>query len=280
MFPDTVTHVVVEGDTVSELALQYGSTREAINQANGLDAANLIYIGQRLIIPINLPATPEGAEPATATATPTVTPTFTPTPTPTATPITHQILPGDTLERIAQQYGTTVELLAQQNNIANVHQIDVGQILVIPTAIPPTATATLVPTAAPTISSTSDAYIIYVVVAGDTLSQIAFDHNTTVAAIAQLNGIEDARTIFIGQRLRIPSAVGTPVGTPAPTATATAILTPTHFRLTCRLRISCAPGTRYGIAAFYGVSVVELAQLNGITNYDQLSVGQVLIIPG
>ena len=281
IFPDTVTHVVVEGDTVSELALQYGSTREAINQANDLDEANLIYVGQRLIIPINLPETPEGAETATATATPTATPTFTPTPTPTATPITYQIQPGDTLERIAQQYGTTVQLLAQQNNIANVHQIDVGQILVIPTAIPPPATATLVPTAAPTIASTSDAYIIYVVVAGDTLSQIAVDHDTTVAAIAQLNGIEDARTIFIGQRLRIPSAVGTPVGTPAPTATATAILTPTPLPTNVPITHFVRAGdTLYGIAAFYGVSVVELAQLNGITNYDQLSVGQVLIIPG
>ena len=281
VFPDSVTHVVEEGDTVSELALRYGSTREAINQANDLDEANLIYVGQRLIIPINLPETPEGAEPATATPTVTATPTFTPTPTPTATPITYQIQPGDTLERIAQQYGTTVELLAQQNNIDNVHQIDVGQILVIPTAIPPTATATLVPTAAPTIASTSDAYIIYVVVAGDTLSQIAVDHNTTVAAIAQLNGITNPRTIFIGQRLRIPSAVGTPVGTPAPTATATAILTPTPLPTNVPITHFVRAGdTLYGIAAFYGVSVVELAQLNGITNYDQLSVGQVLIIPG
>ena len=281
VFPDSVTHVVEEGDTVSELALRYGSTREAINQANGLNAANLIYVGQRLIIPINLPATPEGAETPTATATATATPTFTPTPTPTATPITYQILPGDTLERIAQQYGTTVQLLAQQNNIVNIHQLDVGQILVIPTAIPPTATATLIPTAAPTIATTADAYVIYVVVAGDTLSQIAVDHNTTVAAIAQLNGIEDARTIFIGQRLRIPSAVGTPVGTPAPTATPTPILTPTPLPTNVPITHFVRAGdTLYGIAAFYGVSVVELAQLNGITNFDQLSVGQVLIIPG
>lgn len=281
-FPDTVTHTVVEGDTVSELALQYGSTREAINQANGLNAANVIVVGQRLIIPINLPATPEGAQAPTATATATVTPTFTPTPTPTATPITYQILPGDTLERIAQRYGTTVDLLAQQNNIANVHQIDVGQILVIPTAIPPTATATLVPTAAPVIVSTTDAYTIYVVQAGDTLSQIAFDHNTTVAAISQLNGIENPRSIFIGQRLRIPSATGTPVsGTPAPTATPTVHLTPTPLPTEIPITHTVQPGdSLYAIAARYGVSIVELAQLNGIVNYDQLSVGQILTIPG
>ncbi len=292
-FPETVTHVVVEGDTVSELALHYGSAREAINQANGLNEANLIYIGQRLIIPINLPATPAGVQAATATATATVTPTFTPTPTPTATPITYQILPGDTLERIARQFGTTIDLLAQQNNINNVHQIDVGHILVIPTAIPPTATATLVPTATATLAltaapdaiSTIDAYTIYVVQAGDTLSQIAVDHNTTVAAISQLNGITNPRTIFIGQRLRIPSATGTPISPPSgqavDTATPTAQPTPTPLPTTVPVTYTVQAGdTLYGIAARFGVSIVELAQLNGITNYDQLSVGQVLTIPG
>ncbi|MCE2470419.1 MAG: LysM peptidoglycan-binding domain-containing protein [Anaerolineae bacterium] len=286
-FPEAVTHVVVEGDTVSELALQYDSTRDAINRANGLNEANLIYIGQRLIIPINLPAESGGGELSLPTLTPTVTSTFTPTPTPTptpsptATPITYQILPGDTLERIAQRYGTTVDLLAQQNNIVNVHQIDVGQILVIPTAIPPPATATPVPTVAPVTISTADAYTIYVVQAGDTLSQIAVDHNTTVAAIAQLNGITNPRTIFIGQRLRIPSATGTPVSPPQETATPTVQPTPTPLPTSVPVTYSVQPGdTLFGIAVRFGVSIVELAQLNGITNYDQLSVGQVLTIPG
>ena len=285
-FPDTVVHVVVVGDTVSALALQYESSINAINRANGLNAANLIYTGQRLIIPINLPdTTAAGATvvPSTATPTPTITPTLTPTATPTATPVTYQILPGDTLETLAQRYGTTVDLLAQQNSIANPHQIDVGQILVIPTAVPPTPT--LVPTAEPVPITTTDSYITYVVQAGDTLSQIAVDHNTTVAAIAQLNGITNPSTIFVGQRLRIPSANGTPVGqtgeqaltetTPTPQPTPTPL--PTAVPVTYVVQFG---DTLYQIAARYGVSIVELAQLNGITNYDQLSVGHVLTIPG
>ncbi len=286
-FPETVTHIVAAGDTVSELALQFGSSRGAINQANGLNTANLIYIGQRLIIPVKLPATPAGAEggAATATASPTATatatptPTLTPTPAPTATPRTHQILPGDTLERIAQQHGTTVDLLARQNNILNVHQIDVGQILIIPTAIPPTATATLAPTAGPVGVANVDAYVIYVVEAGDTLGQIAVNTNTTIEAIAQLNGITNPRRIFVGQRLRIPSASGTPVS-PAP-ASVQPQATPTPLPTAVPVTHFVQPGdTLYGIAARYGVSIVELALLNGIANYNQLSVGQVLTIPG
>lgn len=287
--PDTVTHVVVKGDTVSALALQYGSTIRAINTANGLNESNLIYIGQRLVIPVNLPEPPAGST-ATATlaptATPTIAPTATATPTPTATPITYQILPGDTLEAIAARFGTTVNLLAAQNGIANPHQIDVGQILVIPTPVPtatpwptitPWPTATTMPTAAPANGASAASTIVYVVQAGDVLSGIAAAHNTTVAAIAQLNGITNPSRIFPGQQLQIPSSgqggqiQANPTSAPTPTPQ------PTSAPVTYTVQ---SGDTLYGIAAYFGVSVVELAQLNNITYYDRLGLGQVLTIPG
>ena len=290
---ETVVHVVVDGDTVSALALQYGSTIGAINRANGLNEANVIFVGQRLIIPVSQAESAESdatvAPSNTPTATPTDTPTFTPTPTPTATPVTHQILPGDTLERIAGLYGTTVDLLAQQNNIVNVHQIDVGQILVIPTAVPPTPTPTPLPTATPipTVTAAVDpgtvTTVTYVVQAGDSLGEIAAEFNTTVAAIVQLNGIANPSRIFPGQELQIPSASGVQTGASGsgPAATATPIPTPTPLPTAVPVAHIVRFGdTLYGIAVAYGVSVVELAQLNSITNYDQLSLGQVLIIPG
>jgi len=288
-FPETVTHIVVEGDTVSELALRFNSTRAAINRANGLNESNLIFIGQRLIIPVNESALIGGVESPsatpTATLTPTYTPTFTatPTPRPSATPVTYQILPGDTLGQVAQRYNTTANTLAQLNNIPNVHQIDVGQVLLIPSPIPPTATATQTPTATLIGLSSTDAYTVYVVQEGDTLSQIAVDHNTTVAAIAQLNDIDNPRTIIVSQRLRIPSVSGTPVSSSGgqQQATPTPQPTPTPLPTTAPVRHTVQPGdTLYGIAIAYGVSIVELAQLNGIVNYNQLSVGQVITIPG
>ena len=198
-------------------------------------------------------------------------------------------MPGDTLEAIAGRYGTTVDLLAEQNNIENVHQIDVGQILVIPTAIPPTATptpiptATPFPTATPIVDPSTVTTVTYVVQVGDTLSEIAAEFNTTVAAIAQLNGITNPSRIFPGQELRIPSADGTSsqTDTSGPTAIPTAVPTPTPLPTSVPTTYTVQFGdTLFGIAAAYNVSIVELAQLNGITNYDQLSVGQVLIIPG
>jgi LysM repeat protein len=53
--------------------------------------------------------------------------------------------------------------------------------------------------------------IVYTVRAGDTLASIARRHNTTVAALAQLNGIANPNRIFVGQRLRVPTpGSGTP----------------------------------------------------------------------
>ena len=289
-FPETVEHVVVADDTLSGLALQYGSTVEAIRRANDLGESSLIVVGQRLIIPVNLPPAPDVA--ATATPTPTFTPTPTATPSPTATPITYQILPGDTLVNIALQYGTTVELLAAVNNIVNVHQIDVGQILLIPTAIPPTATATFTPspTLAPTVeaipqattdASTASSYTTYIVQIGDTLDEIARDHDTTIQAIVQLNSLTDPSRIDPGQELKIPSAGGTAPGQPSVTVTSAPPPTPTPLPTAIPVTYTVQPGDTLGqIAALYGVSIVELAQLNGIFNYDALSVGQVLTIPG
>ena len=71
------THVVVAGDTLSALAKQYGTTVEAIVEANDIEDPSLIVVGQVLNIPVE--------ETGPATPTPTGTPE-TPTPTPTETP--------------------------------------------------------------------------------------------------------------------------------------------------------------------------------------------------
>jgi len=304
--PETVEHVVVEGDTVSALALQYNSAVDAIRTANELNPSSLIVVGQRLVIPINLTPTPDGLPSETPTATPTFTatptqtpsptptPSHTPTPTPTPTPITYQIQPGDTLVNIADLYGTSVELLTATNNIENPHQIDVGQILLIPTAIPPTPTATATPSPTPPptevppeVSSTESeaqpsttAYIIHVVQPGDTLDAIAREYNSSISAIVQLNNIANPSRIDPGMELKIPSAQGTPVGPPAPTATYAPPPTPTPLPTNAPITYTVQPGdTLSQIAQRYGVSIVELAQFNGLIDYDRLGVGQILLIP-
>ena len=75
--------------------------------------------------------------PSSPTPVPTATPApFTPPPTPTMTatpePTIYLVAPGDTLARIAEQYGVTVAALQEENNILDPRTLQQGQQLVIP----------------------------------------------------------------------------------------------------------------------------------------------------
>lgn len=124
----------------------------------------------------------------------------------------------------------------------------------------------------------------HTVQAGDNLFQIAQRYGVTVQAIAQANNLSDPNRLDIGQVLIIPSRGSTGAGqaqtggtggpaaprataTPAPTTTAPAF----HLVLDGE--------NLYGIAARYQVTVAALAQANGISNFNLISVGQRLQIP-
>jgi hypothetical protein len=68
------------------------------------------------------------------TLAPTAAPTAAPTSAPTATHQTYIVKSGDTLERIARRFGTTVDAIAQLNNIAreDYGRLSIGQRLLIP----------------------------------------------------------------------------------------------------------------------------------------------------
>ena len=122
-----LVHVVVEGDTLSAIAEHYGTTIEAITEANGL-TDSVIWIGQELTIPEAAPA-----------------PEPTPEPTPTATPegasggggsSTYTVQDGDTATDIAAAFDVTLAALAEANDltIEELNNLLVGQVLTIPVA--------------------------------------------------------------------------------------------------------------------------------------------------
>jgi LysM repeat protein len=116
------TYVVRPGDTLWGISRQFGTTVDAIVQANSIPNPNLIFVGQVLEVPTDATTPPPGTTPPPP-----------PPPPPTGT-VTYVVQPGDTLSRIARQYATTVQAIAQANNIANPNLIYVGQVLVIPGA--------------------------------------------------------------------------------------------------------------------------------------------------
>lgn len=238
----------------------------------------------------NAPVVPTATtqvQPATATSVPTDTPIL---PTPTVSSgdntggfpgrVVHIVQPGDTVGVLATVYGSNTDAIIQANGLTPSALIRIGQGLVIPVRLsaPATSTPTATPiaplvTATPPTSGTPGN--TYVVQRGDTLGRIAVRFNTTIATLAQLNGITNPNTIFVGQRLVIPGAGQGGIQVTPPVIVVTATSAPASQN-----RYVVQPGdTLFRIALRFRVSMGQLAQANGITNFNRVFVGQVLVIP-
>ncbi len=115
----TVTYTVARGDTLLTIANRNNTTVGALVQLNGITNPNLIFVGQRLLVPSAAVPLPEP-----------IVPTTPPTQPPVQT--TYIVKPGDSLYRISLQFGVSIQDIARANNIANFNRIFVGQVLVIP----------------------------------------------------------------------------------------------------------------------------------------------------
>lgn len=106
-----------------------------------------------------------------------------PSPSPNPGTVQYVVKAGDSLWRIAKNYGTTVEAIQKANNLTG-DLIRVGQVLSIPVA-------------------ETQTYTEYTVKAGDSLWRIANQYNTTVETLMTLNGLT-SDLLMIGQVLKVP----------------------------------------------------------------------------
>ena len=110
--------------------------------------------------------------------------------------------------------------------------------------------------ATPTIPSTGTNYTVK---PGDTLGKIAAAYGLTVQALAIANDISNINVITVSQLLTIPANTSSS---------------------TSGTKYTVKSGDTLGkVAAAYGVTVQAIANANGISNVNVLSVGKVLTIP-
>lgn len=170
-------YLVKPGDTLMTIASLYDTAGEEILKINGMDNPDSICPNQIIKIPKSAKScpfpqcfrSPNGAN-------------------------TYTVQGGDTLFKIAQRFGTTVETLAVLNNIANPNVIRPGQVLILPRA-----------------GTTS-----YRVQPGDTLYSIAQRFNTTVSTLVSLNNIANPNLIYPGTVILVPAAPPGPEPGPEP----------------------------------------------------------------
>ena len=108
------TYTVQAGDTLSKIASLYGVTVDQLIAWNNVENPNIIHVGQVLVVG-------ESAEPRAPAA----------TPTPSTVSISHTVQAGETLTRIGDAYGVTVENVVFWNDIPDPNVIDIGQVLSI-----------------------------------------------------------------------------------------------------------------------------------------------------
>lgn len=191
-------HVVQSGETLSRIAQQYNVALNELASNNGIVNPNVVYVGQRLVIP--------GSSAATRYA----------------VPIASATLPGDqgyftvgrgdSLSLIARDHAMTLPDLLRLNGLSDPNFIWVGQQLRVSARVSP-AQWDPEKAAKPKLADT-----IYVVKADESLADIASQFEVTEQELLVANGLPNANFVWVGQRLRIYEPAPAPAPAPAPQA--------------------------------------------------------------
>ncbi len=126
-------HVVVRGETLSEVAKTYGMTSGDLMRLNGISNANFIWVGQKLRVSARVDPVDAASERATK---------------PVVADDIYVVQAGDTLAAIAAANKTTVQSLLAANGLPNPNFVWVGQRLRVQSNAQAATTLSLV--AAPT----------------------------------------------------------------------------------------------------------------------------------
>ena len=145
----TNVYTVQKGDSLYKIANEFNTTVNKLIETNNLSTTNL-SIGQKLVIPEN-----------------------------NINNSTYIVKKGDSLYKIANLFGTTVDELTKLNNLSTTN-LSIGQKLMVP-----------------------QDYNTYTVQKGDSLYEIAGKYNTSVSELKQLNNL-NSNLLQIGQILKIP----------------------------------------------------------------------------
>lgn len=159
------------GETLSEIAAQYGVNPDELLAINELDDPNAIFVGQHLTVRWRQLNPPPG---------------------------THRVRLGKTLTSIAARYDLAIGQLMRMNGIVNPDEVTAGQLLIVSSAVTPTPASQSEPTATseaavtetPTVADELPA--THTVAVGETLSAIARRYGLTVSQLLAQNELENA----------------------------------------------------------------------------------------
>jgi N-acetylmuramoyl-L-alanine amidase len=169
--PKPSHHTVVRGDSLSKIALNYGTSVAALKRINDL-RSNTVMLGARLKIPGGNSRSAGTASKSQTSRLPTI----------------HTVRRGESLSTISARYNVSINTLKSLNKMS-ANTVYIGQKLKLGNH---------------SVSSGNETRY-HTVRRGDTLSEIAEKYGATMTEIMRINSLR-SRTVMLGQTLKIPGS--------------------------------------------------------------------------
>lgn len=188
---DSIIHHVKKGETLWALSRKYGVDLNSIIKSNNLRSSDLIVAGQTIIIPniqkknITEKLTEQELDSKNDTI------------EEVKKPVVYSVKKGDTLWKIAREYGVSIASIKEINQLVNDDVLSVNQKLEIPGMGGGLTDASRIAQAS---------IITYTVIKGDTLWTISRKFDAKMSSIISLNNLKEISRLSIGQKIKIPIA--------------------------------------------------------------------------
>ncbi|TCM69899.1 LysM domain-containing protein [Acinetobacter calcoaceticus] len=236
----TESYKVQRGETLSSIAAQSKLSLNELAELNQIAPNKGLMVGQSIKIPAG-----------------------------TTTPDSYTVQPGDSLSAVASKYNLSVSKVADLNGLSVSSGVMVGQKLKL----------TGEPDAKVKQNNAADDADSHTVKAGETLASVAKKYYMQPNYLADLNGLSRTANLRAGQRLKIDRGTAKQFSAQEEKKQVEKVVkAPVSSKSTEKYTVKAGESLT-SIAARVGVSVPELAAMNGLTAKTALRRGQSILIP-